>query len=98
MVALQTQRRRTLKATVMILQATVTSKGGITIPREIREQLELHAGDTITFIVDEENRVTLEKPKYRSMASLAGAAGSLERPMSTKEMLEIAREDGLVEP
>ncbi|HLI52265.1 MAG TPA: AbrB/MazE/SpoVT family DNA-binding domain-containing protein [Thermomicrobiaceae bacterium] len=80
-----------------VLQATITSKGQVTIPHEIRERLGLHQGDKLTFIVDEENRVTLKTSKYQSVASLAGAAGSLDRPLSMEEMLEIAREDALAE-
>ncbi len=40
--------------------ATVTSKGQITIPKEIRDQLHVQAGDRIAFRVREDGAVVLE--------------------------------------
>ena len=34
------------------MQATLTSKGQITIPRKIREQLNLHSGDKLDFKIE----------------------------------------------
>ena len=31
--------------------ATLTSKGQITLPRKVREQLKLHTGDTVDFVI-----------------------------------------------
>lgn len=39
--------------------STVTSKGQMTIPKEIREYLKLHPGDKIDFII-EEGKVVME--------------------------------------
>ena len=39
--------------------ATLTSKGQITIPKEIREQLQVQTGDRIEFLVGTDGRVTL---------------------------------------
>jgi antitoxin PrlF len=36
------------------LSSTVTSKGQITIPREIRRRLGLHEGDKVEFVMDGE--------------------------------------------
>ena len=77
------------------LAATVTSKGQITIPVEVRRHLGLHCGDKLAFVVTDEGEVVLRAPKYRGVAALAGAAGKLARPLSTAEMREIAREDAL---
>ena len=46
--------------------AKITSKGQITIPREIRELLNLNAGDSISFSTDKEGRVTF-MPARRSI-------------------------------
>lgn len=49
------------------------------------------------FVISDEGEVSLKAPKYSSVASLAGAAGSLPRSMRWKEQLEIAREDRIAE-
>ena len=35
-----------------MVTATITSKGQITIPKEIRKSLNLHVGDKINFIME----------------------------------------------
>lgn len=40
-------------------QATVTSKGQITLPKAIRDYLKLHTGDQLQFIIDRTGRVVL---------------------------------------
>lgn len=42
-----------------MIQAKLTSKGQITIPKEIRTRLNLHAGDRVTFIISREGKVML---------------------------------------
>jgi len=39
--------------------ATVTSKGQVTIPKEIRDYLKLDAGSRIDFVIDAEGQVKL---------------------------------------
>ncbi len=39
--------------------ATITSKGQVTIPLEVRERLRLKAGDRIDFRIDAKGEVTL---------------------------------------
>jgi len=41
------------------LSSTVTSKGQTTIPKVIRDQLNLKTGDRVEFIVEEDGRVVL---------------------------------------
>jgi AbrB family looped-hinge helix DNA binding protein len=43
--------------------ATVTSKGQITIPKDIRERLGLEAGDRVVFVVQSERDVALRPAK-----------------------------------
>lgn len=46
--------------------ATVTSKGQITIPVEIRTKLDLQTGDRVDFVIDESGRVSFcRSQKYR---------------------------------
>ena len=39
--------------------ATLTSKGQVTIPKEIRESLNLHAGDKIEIVVTEQGEAII---------------------------------------
>ncbi len=57
----------------------ITSKGQVTIPAEIRN--------------DDEGVVRLRVPRYPTIASLRGAAGRLNKPISWKEIQKIAQED-----
>ncbi|SJM89930.1 Transcriptional regulator, AbrB family [Crenothrix polyspora] len=40
-------------------QTTLTSKGQVTIPKNIRDYIGLHAGDKIEFVITEKNEVML---------------------------------------
>jgi antitoxin PrlF len=79
------------------ITSTITSKGQVTIPAEVRRQLELKPGDKIVFVVEEAGQVRLVAPKYPDIQSLRGAAGSLAKPLSWKKMRAIAREDQAAE-
>lgn len=79
------------------LSATVTSKGQITIPVEVRKHLGLKERDKVTFVLSDDGSVLLRRKRYPDLASLRGAAGSLDEPMEWDEMIRIAREDHLAE-
>ena len=75
--------------------STISSKGKVTIPAEVRKYLGIKANDKIAFVIDEEGTVKLRIPRYPDIASLRGAAGSLNKPLSWQEMQKIAHEDRL---
>ena len=72
--------------------STVTSKGQITIPKEIRERLHLRTGHRVEFQIDTAGQVIL-KPRNRDVRSLYGMIRSpRKRPVTLAEMDEaIAR-------
>lgn len=68
-----------------MLTSTITSKGQITIPKEIRDLLNLHPGDRIDFIV--ENGRIYVQPTDVDVRSLSGLLYKPERkPVSLEEM------------
>ena len=77
--------------------STVTSKGQVTIPAEIRKHLNIKEGDKLSFVIEDEGSVRVEAPRYPNVAALRGAAGSLATPKSWEEMVQIAREDRVQE-
>ena len=47
----------------MIEEAKITSKGQVTIPKEVRESLGLHTGTRIIFIVENGEAIMMPKVK-----------------------------------
>ncbi|MHB8596380.1 MAG: AbrB/MazE/SpoVT family DNA-binding domain-containing protein [Ktedonobacteraceae bacterium] len=73
--------------------ANISSKGQVTIPAEIRNQLGINNHDKIAFVIDDEGNVRLKVPRFPDIDSLAGVAGNLSKPLSWKEMRRIAYEE-----
>jgi AbrB family looped-hinge helix DNA binding protein len=60
-------------------QATLTSKGQITIPKLVRDSLALHAGDKIEFILTKNNEIML-KPVTKKVDDVFGRLFRADRP------------------
>lgn len=58
--------------------ATLTSKGQITIPKEIRETLSIDAGTTMEFVLDEDGNLTV-RPKTPPMDRLRAVQQQLSK-------------------
>jgi antitoxin PrlF len=86
-----------IQGDVREVTSTVSSKGQVTVPAEVRKHLGIKEGDKLSFVIEEQGKVRVETPRYRDVASLRGAAGSLTKPLSWKEMIAIAREDHVSE-
>lgn len=75
--------------------STLTSKGQVTIPKEIRERLGLKEGDRLAIELDEQGRVVLRPEPRDPLGRLPGLLRHLspERPATIEEMDEaIGRE------
>jgi antitoxin PrlF len=66
------------------MEAAVTSKGQITIPKSIREHLRVKAGDRVKFFIHPDGTVVL-LPK-RPITALKGIVPPRERPVTLEEM------------
>jgi antitoxin PrlF len=66
--------------------ATITSKGQITLPRQVREHLHVSEGDRVDFLIDAEGEVRL-RPIGRSVRELAGLLRRPDRPAVTLEQM-----------
>jgi AbrB family looped-hinge helix DNA binding protein len=76
--------------------ATLTSKGQITIPKEIRDRLRLKTGDRVLFTLDDSGNVRL-RAQNRSLLDRIGFMKHLVKraaPVSVEEMNEAIREAG----
>lgn len=67
--------------------AALTSKGQITIPIEVREELGLKAGDRIEFVKGEEGKFFIQ-PKKGSIINLRGIFKWAGKPVTIEEMNE----------
>lgn len=66
-------------------QATVTSKGQVTIPQEVRDRMRLHVGQGLLFTIENETRVVIT-PVYRRLSELVGILPKPKRIVSLEEM------------
>jgi AbrB family looped-hinge helix DNA binding protein len=73
--------------------ATVTSKGQITIPLEVRQRLNLEAGDRVEFVELPEGGFAI-KPAIHDVKSLKGMLKKPAKPVSTESMRQAIRRRG----
>lgn len=71
-------------------EATVTSKGQVTIPKEVRERLRLGPGQAVRFSLDDGRAVMA--PAYKRLSELVGILPRPRRVVSIEEMDEAIAE------
>jgi AbrB family looped-hinge helix DNA binding protein len=73
------------------ITASITSRGQVTVPAEIRDLLGLEEGGKVIFVV-QDGKVTIKKPRF-TMKSVGGSVPPLKKKLSWEETLRIAHED-----
>jgi antitoxin PrlF len=68
-------------------ETTLTSKGQVTIPREIRERLGLTSGDKLAFTMLSDGTVVM-RSKTRRLIDLAGSLTRPGQPSVTIEQMK----------
>ncbi len=63
----------------------MTSKGQVTVPKAIRDQLNLKAGDRVQFLIDDDGTARMV-PVTRSVRELKGMTPAPARALSLEEM------------
>lgn len=74
--------------------ATITSKGQTTIPKEIRDLLNLHTGDRINFIIEANGRVYIQPLNYKVEELTGILHNPARKPVSIEEMNEAIEQCG----
>ncbi|WP_080744792.1 AbrB/MazE/SpoVT family DNA-binding domain-containing protein [Cupriavidus necator] len=74
--------------------ATVTSKGQVTIPVDVRTHLGLSTGDRIEFVLNEQTGRYEMVPATRSVTALKGIIRKPARPVSIDDMNAAIAEQG----
>jgi antitoxin PrlF len=74
--------------------STLTSKGQITIPREVRDRLGLREGDRVVFQFDEHGNLLLRQEAQNPLGRLPGLLKHLakDRPVTIEEMKEAVKQ------
>lgn len=76
----------------MDASARITSKGQVTIPKRVRDALELHEGDELLFRVERSRAVIAKTPRFLELAgSVPVPAGKRGTPWD--EVLRQTRAD-----
>jgi antitoxin PrlF len=73
--------------------STLTSKGQTTIPKDVRKRLNLHPGDRLEFVIDEDGRVLVLSASIDASES-AGMLKPPARTVSVEEMNRAIRKRG----
>jgi antitoxin PrlF len=73
--------------------ATMTSKGQITMPKTVRDQLKLQPGDRVEFMVGEDGTVTVW-PVTAHVTTLKGLVPKPKRAVTLKEMQDAIERRG----
>lgn len=77
-----------------MITATITSKGQITIPAEIRFALKLGAGDRIAFEVAPAGGFIFKPAQKMAVTALKGMFGKPAKPVSIDEMNAVIAKRG----
>lgn len=75
------------------LISTITQKGQVTIPKHVRDRLNLVTGDKVEFVVNDRNEVVI-KPITKKAMEVAGLLSKYKKaqPVSVEEMNQIVGE------
>jgi len=71
--------------------STLTSKGQITLPKQVRDQLGLASGDRVDFVLGANGVFTLV-PVKRSVSALKGIISRPGKPVSLSAMSAVVRQ------
>jgi AbrB family looped-hinge helix DNA binding protein len=82
---------------IVMIKATVSSKGQIAIPKAVRERLNLKAGTEISIDVQGEalvmKRLVRNFPDWRTMQGMVKTGESLTRALEAEHRAELDRDD-----
>lgn len=76
-----------------LLSGKLTSKGQLTIPVELRTLLNLHEGDRLAFVLDEDEKIIEVQPKTKKSIRMVKGALKPTTSIKVQEAIDLAREE-----
>jgi antitoxin PrlF len=73
------------------IRASITERGQVTLPAEVRKHLGLKPGEKVVFVIDD-GVVTIKRPAF-TLKSAGASVPPLKKKLEWREMIEIAYED-----
>ena len=83
-----------MKGNLVMNTATLTSKGQITVPKPIRERLNIQPGDRIHFLIEDDGTITF-MPVKSDVRELKGILPKPKQPVSVEAMNAAIAEGGI---
>lgn len=77
----------------MTQATTLTSKGQVTIPKEVRDKLGLRPHDRITFVVQDDHATLRRMPRLEELVGSLPSLASLGLDMTIEEAIDLAKEE-----
>jgi antitoxin PrlF len=74
------------------VRAKITSKGQVTIPKSVRDALDLHEGDELVFRVEQSRAVIGKTPDFLALAGSVPVPAA-KRGTSWDEVLRVTRRE-----
>ena len=68
------------------MQATLTSKGQMTLPSAVRTRLGLEAGDHLLVTIQDDDTIILKRPPSAGVTALRGLLPKPRRALTLEEM------------
>jgi antitoxin PrlF len=73
----------------ILAESTLTSKEQLTVPRVVRQLLDVHAGDSLVWSLDEQGRLVVSGGRPNSLADIRAAVAAAG-PMHTPKGVTVA--------
>jgi AbrB family looped-hinge helix DNA binding protein len=81
-------RKSKIEGFVKILaESTLTSKGQLTVPKVVRQLLDLHAGDSLVWSLDAEGRLIVSGGRTNTLEDIRAAVAAAEKTQGKPKTL-----------
>ncbi|HEY2169642.1 MAG TPA: hypothetical protein VGJ30_08460 [Candidatus Angelobacter sp.] len=69
----------------ILAESTLTSKEQLTVPKVVRQLLDLHAGDSLVWSLDTEGRLVVSGGRQNTLEDIRAAVAAAEKPGDTSK-------------
>jgi bifunctional DNA-binding transcriptional regulator/antitoxin component of YhaV-PrlF toxin-antitoxin module len=69
----------------ILAESTLTSKEQLTVPKVVRQLLDLHAGDSLVWSLDGQGRLVVSGGRTNTLQDIRAAVAAAEKPGGTSK-------------